>query len=333
MARRSWERRSFLKFAGGQAAAAVMAPAVWSGRQTGKGRKPISPDEFRKRVRGPILSFPTPYQADFSIDYKAVRRIIERGLAAGVQVVTLTAGNNQYDILSYEEICRLTTVMVEAAAGKAVTIAAANNWWTKPIVEYAKFAESAGADAVQVRIPSSGTDNGIYDLFKAIADSTRLNIVIHGQPSFDLMDRLARIETVDGFKEEYVIEWSVPFYQRYGDKLAIFAGGTKSRFLEFQVYGMQAYYSTFSTFVPEFAMGFWKAVQNNDRDRIKEYVFKYDVPFFQRWRPGFWNATLEHFGVAKRYLRPPQQGFDDEQMAELRSFYDGLGLRATGARG
>jgi len=48
------------------------------------------------------------------------------------------------------------------------------------------------------------------------------------------MDRLAKIETIDGFKEEYSIEWSIPFYARYGEKLAVFAGGTKSRFLEFR---------------------------------------------------------------------------------------------------
>lgn len=328
MEKPSWTRRSFLRLAGSQAAVAAVAPAIWTGRYAPAGKR-MSPDEFRKRIRGPILSFPTAYNADFSIDYDAVRRVIGRGLAAGVGVVALTAGNNQYDILSYDEICQLTKVMVEAVGGKAVTIAAANFWWAKPVVEYAKFAESVGADAVQIRIPTYGTEDGVFALFKAIADSTRLNMVIHGQPSFELMDRLARIDAVDGFKEEYTIEWSIPFYQRYGEKLAIFAGGTKSRFLEFRPYGMQAYYSTFSTFVPEFAMGFWKAVQSNDQEKMKEYVFKYDVPFFRRWATGFWNATLEYFGVAKRYQRPPQPSFDDRQMAELKAFFDGLGLRPS----
>ncbi|MFB3903704.1 MAG: dihydrodipicolinate synthase family protein [Acidobacteriota bacterium] len=324
----TWNRRSFLKLAGSGAAAAAVAPAIRTGRfaRAGKG---MSPDEFRSRVRGPILSFPTPYKADFSIDYEAVRRIIGRGIDAGIGVVTLTAGNNQYDILSYDEIRLLTKVMVEAAGGKAVTIAAAHFWWTRPIVEYAKYAESVGADAVQIRIPTYGTEEGVFELFKAIAGSTRLNMVIHGQPSFDLMDRLAKIDTVDGFKEEYTIEWSIPFYQRYGEKLAIFAGGTKSRFLEFRPYGMQAYYSTFSTFVLGFAMAFWKAVQDNDQEKMKECVFKYDIPFFRRWTTGFWNATLEHFGVAKRYQRPPQPSFDGRQMAELKVFYDGLGLRPS----
>ena len=326
MKEHGWTRRGFLKFAGSQAAVAAVAPAIRTGRYAPAG-KTMSPDEFRKRVRGPILSFPTVYTAGYGIDYDAVRRVIGRGLDAGIGVVALTAGNNQYDSLDYDEICQLTKVMVEAARGKAVTIAAANAWWTKPVVEYARFAESVGADAVQIRIPTFGTDEGVYDLFKQVADSTRLNIVIHGQPSFELMDRLAKIETVDGFKEEYSIEWSIPFYQRYGEKLAIFAGGTKSRFLEFRPYGMQAYYSAFSTFVPEFARGFWKAVQDNNQERMKEYVFKYEVPFFNRWAPGFWHATLEYFGVAKRFQRPPQPTFHDRQMAELKAFYDTLGLR------
>ena len=42
----------------------------------------------------------------------------------------------------------------------------------------------------------------------------------------------------------------------------------------------------------------------------------------------FWRGTLEHFGVAKRFVRPPAQPVSERQMQEIRAFYDGLGLSA-----
>jgi dihydrodipicolinate synthase/N-acetylneuraminate lyase len=287
----------------------------------------LSPPQFRKRVKGPILSFPTAYTSDFKVDYGAARKMIERALKAGVSVFTLTGGNNQYDRLSYDEIKELTKVMVDTVAGKGITIASTGPWWTGLAVDYARFAESVGADAVQIQLPTYGTDEGKFKHFQEIAKACRLNLVVHGQPSLDLMKRLTEIETVSGFKEEYDITYSVHLYQRFGDRIAIFAGGTKYHFLEFLPYGMQAYYSVFSTLAPRFAMRFWNAIQAGDKTEMKRFVFDYEVPFFDRFSHSFWRASLEHFGVAKRWLRPPEPTFSDQQMAEVREFFDGLGIK------
>ena len=50
--------------------------------------------------------------------------MIARGLSAGVKVVALTAGNGQYDRLTYDEIWELTRVTIEAVNGRALTITA-----------------------------------------------------------------------------------------------------------------------------------------------------------------------------------------------------------------
>ena len=37
-------------------------------------------------------------------------------------------------------------------------------------------------------------------------------------------------------------------------------------------------------------------------------------------------CLLEHFGVARRYMRPPQTSFSDSQMNEVKHFFDEQGL-------
>lgn len=290
------------------------------------GKTPLTPSEFKRRLRGPILSAPTTYTADFKVDYQGMRNMIRRALAAGVEVCALTAGNSQYYALLYDEIKELTRVMANAVNGKGITIAATGPWWTGQAVDYARFAESVGADAVQVLLPQNGDEDALVEHLKAVAASTRLGLIVHGSPSIHLLERLLAIDSVVAMKEEFTPDFTLQVYRKFGDRLNIFAGGTKSRFLVYQPYGMRAYYSAFATFAPHVAIDFWRAVERNDLSRARRIVFEYDLPFFERWDHAFWRATLEYFGVAKRYLRPPEKSFSDRQMQDLKSFYDRLGL-------
>jgi dihydrodipicolinate synthase/N-acetylneuraminate lyase len=221
----------------------------------------------------------------------------------------------------------LTRMMVEATAGRALTIAATGPWWTGQSEDYARFAESLGADAVQVLMAPRADDESHFTHYKTVAAATKLGIVIHGAPSVALVKRLTGIDSVVAMKAEFPVETTVAMYQEVGaDRLNIFQGGQKSHFLAFQPYGMKAYFSTFSTFAPEFAMTFWKAVQAGDLKAAREWVLKYDVPFFKRFSHAFWRGTLEHFGMAQRYLRPPDHTITDKEMAALREFYRELGI-------
>jgi dihydrodipicolinate synthase/N-acetylneuraminate lyase len=315
-------RRNFLRSAAGLGALSLRplrslaAPA----------RALTTPADFKRRLRGPILSFPTCYTADFKLDLAGMRRMIDGAVRAGVGVVALTAGNSMYAILTYDEIKSLTRMMVEAVAGRALTIAATGSWWTGQAEDYARFAESLGADAVQVLMAPRADEDGHVAHYRAVAAATRLGIVIHGAPSVPLVKRLAAIDSVVAIKAEFPVETTTALYQELGDRINIFQGGQKSHFLAYYPYGMRAYFSIFSTFAPELAMTFWKSVQAGDLDAARAFALKYDIPLFRRFSNPFWRGTIEHFGVAQRYLRPPEHSFTDKEMDGLRDFYRGLGI-------
>ena len=303
------------------AAPLAIAPEALRGERT-----PLSPGAFKARLRGPILSFPTVYDARFAIDFEGVRAILKKGLGGGAGVVALTKGNNQYDTLTHDEVRQLTRAVVEAVEDRAPVIAATGSWWTGQAVDFARYATSLGAAAIQVFMPPDGSDESYYEHFRAIAGSTPRAIVIHGQPSMALLRKLKPIENIVAFKEEFTPDYTLQIYQEFGDRWNIFAGGSKSRLLTYLPYGMHAYYSAFSTFAPQVAMNFWHAVERKDLAAAGQLVLRYDVPFFRRWSMPFWTATLEHFGIAHRYMRPPAVSFSDAQMKDVASFYRGLGL-------
>lgn len=322
----SVSRRDFLTSAVGMGLA-LMSPSSMAA----PGRAPLTPEELKKRIRGPIMSIPTPFTADFAVDYEGVRNMVHLGQVHGIEIYELTAGNSQYHALSYEEVKELTRVLVEAVAGKGIVIAATGPWWTGQAVDYARFAESVGADAVQVLLPV-GTTDGYAEHFRKIAASTRLGIVLQGEFTLPLLERLVQIPSVVSMKEDQGEKFYVDAQRKFGRRLAIFCGGQKWRFLVAHPYGSNAYFSTFSTFAPQVTTWFWQAVQKNDMNAAHEIVNKYDQPFFDfctsgpRTFPAYWRGILEHFGVAKRYLRPPQDVCTEEDMRRIAAFFDGLGL-------
>jgi dihydrodipicolinate synthase/N-acetylneuraminate lyase len=153
-----------------------------------------------------------------------------------------------------------------------------------------------------------------------------LGIVLHGQPTVELMRRLVKIESVVAFKEEYATIHSLPLIKEFRDRVNFYAGGEKARLLTYWPYGMRAWYSTFMTFAPQVVHEFRTAVEAGDLKRAGDVILKYETPVFARFSHPFWRATLEHFGLASRWTRKPEAPFSDEQMAELKTFYDGLGL-------
>src|SRR5262245_41822442 len=182
--------RSFLQTLGGFGLASAMltAWAFWTKRHPR-----FTPEEVKQRVRGPILTLPTPFTGDFKVDYAGVRNMVELAVANGVVVHELTNGNSQYSVLSYEEIKKLTKVFVEAVRGRGIVIAATGPWWTRQAVDYARYAESVGADAVQVLLPPDGSVDGYVRHFQEIAAATKLAIALHGAPTPQEIERFIEV--------------------------------------------------------------------------------------------------------------------------------------------
>lgn len=326
---RAVSRRGFLHSALGATALAAAFPVLVTGMAAGA---PMSPAELKRRIRGPIMSIPTPFTASFDVDYEGVRNLVRLGLTHGIVAYELTSGDSRYDMLSYDEIKELTRVLAEAVADKGTFIAATGPWWTDRAVEYARYAESVGSDGLQVLIPP-GSEDLQFEHYRTIAQATKLGLVLHGNIPFPLLQKLLTIDSVVGMKEDVSEKYYFDIQRKFGERLAIFCGGQKWRFLIGQRYGSKGYLSTFSTFAPQIATRFWNAVEKKDMEQAKEIVLKYDQPFFDFCLSGkrsfhaYWHGVLEYFGVTKRYLRPPSDICTDTDMLAIKDLFDGMGLK------
>src|SRR4051794_7897779 len=99
------DRRRFLgRSAAALAALQRQAPASAAEPAAPRSGRSMTPSAFRDALRGPILSIPTPFTADFQVDLDGVRRMVRKAIDGGIQNVSLTGGNSCYHALSYPEI-------------------------------------------------------------------------------------------------------------------------------------------------------------------------------------------------------------------------------------
>jgi dihydrodipicolinate synthase/N-acetylneuraminate lyase len=325
--RREFLSRSGYLVLGSTLALSGLPRAACSSDEVRRHKRPLKPDTFKQHLAGPILSLPTTFTADLKIDLQAVKKMVSRARRYHVPIFELTAGNSKYALLSDDEINQVTRAMVTATDGDGLTIAATGAWPTEQVIEYARFCESIGADALQILLPAGvEAEDELVRHFETIASRTHLPLVLHGQYSLALLRRLIQIESIVAMKEDGHLTDYIDRAIEFGDRLEIFSGGAENRYLVGYPYGCRSFFATYTGFAPDIPMKFWAEIREGNLRRAVEINKKYDHPFIQRFSHPFWHATLEYFGVAGRHLRQPFQSFTDDNMKDVKTFFDSQGI-------
>jgi 4-hydroxy-tetrahydrodipicolinate synthase len=150
-------------------------------------------------LSGYIPDLPTPFDENDRIDLAALARLCQRQIDAGVPAIVVGETAGEASTLTPAEQDRLIRAAVEIAHGRIRVIAGAGSNSTSQAVELTRRAEAAGADAVLSVVPyyNKPMQAGIEAHFRAIADSTELQIILHDIPSRTIRelsdDTLARL--------------------------------------------------------------------------------------------------------------------------------------------
>jgi 4-hydroxy-tetrahydrodipicolinate synthase len=163
-----------------------------------------------KPIAGSIVALVTPMHEDGSIDYAALRRLIDWHVAEGTDCIGVVGTTGESPTVSMEENCELIRVAVEHAAGRVPIMAGTGANATAEAIELARFAREVGADCHLSVVPyyNRPSQEGIYRHFRAIAEAVDLPLVLYNVPGRTVADmlpdtalRLAEVPGVIGIKE------------------------------------------------------------------------------------------------------------------------------------
>ena len=161
-------------------------------------------------IRGSIVALVTPMLADDSVDYDALRKLIDWHIDQGTDCIGVVGTTGESPTVSVQEHCEIIRVSVTQAAGRVPIMAGCGANSTKEAIELAQFAKTVGADCQLQVVPyyNKPTQEGQYLHFKAIAEAVDLPVVLYNVPGRSVADlahetvmRLAQVPGIIGIKE------------------------------------------------------------------------------------------------------------------------------------
>jgi 4-hydroxy-tetrahydrodipicolinate synthase len=140
--------------------------------------------------RGSFTALVTPFTRDGALDKDAFRNFIEWQISEGTNGLVPVGTTGESPTLTHSEHREIVELCVKTAAGRVPVIAGAGSNNTAEAVGLVKHAESVGADAVLVVTPyyNKPTQRGLYAHFAAVAQATKLPVIIYNIPPRSVVD-------------------------------------------------------------------------------------------------------------------------------------------------
>ena len=165
---------------------------------------------MRTQFTGVGTALVTPFTKSGDLDERAVRRLGRRQIDAGIHFLVPCGTTGENPTLTLAERIRIVEILADEAAGKTPVLAGAGGYDTKEIIHLADEMRKAGAHGLLSVTPyyNKPTQEGLYQHFRAIADSTPLPVIVYNVPGRTgvnvepaTLARLAGTPNIVGVKE------------------------------------------------------------------------------------------------------------------------------------
>jgi len=165
---------------------------------------------MRTQFTGCGTALVTPFTRSGSVDEAAVRRLSRRQIDAGIHFLVPVGTTGESPTLSLDERARVVEIVAEEAHGSVPILAGAGGYDTREVIHAAAVMKQAGADGLLSVTPyyNKPTQEGLFEHYRAIAESTSLPIIVYNVPGRTgcniepaTVVRLASLPRIVGIKE------------------------------------------------------------------------------------------------------------------------------------
>ncbi len=157
-----------------------------------------------------LTAMVTPFNQKGEVDYQQARRLALALLDSGSEGLVVVGTTGESPTLVRDEEIRIFTEIKKAVGERGSVVAGTGSNSTAEALEATKAAERVGVDACLLVVPyyNKPTQEGLYQHFRTIAESTSLPCILYNVPSrtvvnlsADTVIRLSRIDNIIGLKE------------------------------------------------------------------------------------------------------------------------------------
>ena len=278
----------------------------------------MQPTELRKKLQG-VISFPcTPFKKDLSLDLDGFRKNLRSLLKHPIAAVVAPAGTGEIHSLSPAEHLAVVKTTVEEVAGR-VPVLAGSGFNPAIGAQLAKQAAAAGASGILAFPPyySSPDDDGLIAYYRAIADATKLGLLIYSRdwfaPSPALVEKLAQqIPNLIAWKDGQA---DLRRYQMIrhcvADRLHWIGGAGDDMVPGYYSIGIRTYTSSIANVAPKLSLRLHELASNGHSAELTKLMDEFIIPLYalRARRKGYevsaMKAMMDMIGLMGGPVRPP----------------------------
>ncbi|MBN1107395.1 MAG: 4-hydroxy-tetrahydrodipicolinate synthase [Bacteroidales bacterium] len=165
-----------------------------------------------KRFKGTGVAIITPFKNDSSIDFSALGRVVNHVIEGGVNYLVAMGTTGEASTLSMDEKRALISYVTEVIDNRVPLVVGIGGNNTSEVIKTIRDLGVQGVDAILSVAPyyNKPGQRGLFQHFKAIADSTPLPLIIYNVPG----------RTASNISSETCIELACEFENIIGVKEA-----------------------------------------------------------------------------------------------------------------
>jgi len=291
---------------------------------------------MRSEFTGVGTALITPFTRSGALDEAAVSRLARRQVDAGIHFLVPCGTTGETPTLSSDEKRRVVELVVAEANGRALVLAGAGGYDTKEVVHAAAMMRAAGADGLLSVTPyyNKPTSEGLYQHYKAIAESTDLPIIVYNVPGRTgcnvdpaTLARLATLPHVVGVKEASGSLSQMAEVLRVVPEAFLVLSGDDALTLPLMAIGGRGIISVASNQVPAEMVQMVEAAERGDYGEARRWHAKL-LPVMQvnfvESSPGPVKFSMAAMGLCEDAWRlpmvPPSQASQEKVLAVMKAF-------------
>lgn len=289
--------------------------------------------DVQRSLGSGLLSFPvTHFDEHLEFNEPAYRENLRWLADHSVAGLFAAGGTGEFFSLHPHEVARVVRAAVEEVGSKTLVFGAAG-YGTTTAITMAEEAELAGADGVLLMPPylTEPNQQGLIDHVRRVCRSTRLGVILYHRANAVYSSRTVELladelPNLIGIKDGIGdIELLAAVRARLGDRLVSIGGlpTAETYAMPYLELGVSTYSSALFNFIPSFALEFYAAVKNRDRDAVYRMIREFILPYLEirNGNPGYAvsivKAGMRVVGRDAGPVRPPLTDLTDEETERL----------------
>jgi 4-hydroxy-tetrahydrodipicolinate synthase len=280
----------------------------------------------------------TPFRSNRSLDQERFRTLVRRQIEAGIDFLCPCGTTGESPTLKHDELLRLVAITVEEARGRVPVLAGAGGYDTQEVIELIAELKALGASGILSVTPyyNKPTQEGLYEHFRMIAESTPLPIVVYNVPPRTSVNiepatlvRLSAIPNIVGVKEASGnISQMAAILARVPDPFIVLSGDDAIT-LPLIALGGRGVISVISNEIPAEFREFTTLALDGDFRRARELQRKYQALMeinFVETSPGPVKFAMARMGLLEPVWRLPLVAPQPASQQKIETVLESLGL-------